>query len=107
MPSLKSHVRTEIAAQGYDPTIGYLHTHQKDRAALVFDLMEPIRPEADRKILEFAHATVFQPTDFTIRSNGVCRLNPEIARHVAALMEISLGPAVTVSTHFIGRNRLT
>jgi CRISPR-associated protein Cas1 len=63
---LESHVRTEIIAQGYDPTIGYLHTHQKDRAALVFDLMEPLRPIVDRTVLEFVQSQTFERTDFTI-----------------------------------------
>jgi CRISPR-associated protein Cas1 len=87
---LESHVRTEIIAQGYDPTIGYLHTHQKDRAALVFDLMEPLRPVVDRAVLEFAQVQMFQRTDFTIRNDGVCRLNPDMVRHVVSLLAMVL-----------------
>jgi CRISPR-associated protein Cas1 len=82
---LESHVRTEIVAQGYDLTIGYLHTHQKDRAALAFDLMEPLRPIADRAVLEFVRSQTFERADFTIRNDGVCRLNPAIAKHVSLL----------------------
>jgi CRISPR-associated endonuclease Cas1 len=82
---LESHIRTEIVVEGFDPTIGYLHTHQKDRAALVFDLMEPLRPIVDRTIVEFALAHTFSPVDFIIKTDGVCRLNPELARHVVAL----------------------
>jgi CRISPR-associated endonuclease Cas1 len=92
---LESHVRTEITTLGYDPTIGYLHMHQKDRAALVFDLMEPLRPVVDRAIVEFIQSKVFQPTDFTIRNDGVCRLNPEMARHVASLISGTLNPATS------------
>jgi hypothetical protein len=44
------------------------------------DLMEPQRPIVDRKVLEFVQAKTFHPADFTIRSDGVCRLNPEMAR---------------------------
>jgi CRISP-associated protein Cas1 len=98
---LESHVRAEIAIRGYDPTIGYLHAHQKDRAALVFDLMEPLRPIVDRKIIETVLSYVFEPTDFTIRSDGICRLNPEMARHTAALTERSLCSTATVSTAFL------
>jgi CRISP-associated protein Cas1 len=82
---LESYVRTEIVTEGYDSTIGYLHTHQKDRAALVFDLMEPVRPIVDRTIVEFAQAHIFSPMDFVIKTDGVCRLNPQLARHVVAL----------------------
>jgi CRISPR-associated protein Cas1 len=83
---LESHVRTEIIMQGYDPTIGYLHTHQKDRAALVFDLMEPLRPVVDRAVLVFVKSQTFQRADFTLRKDGVCRLNPEMARHLAEIV---------------------
>jgi CRISP-associated protein Cas1 len=79
-------VRTAIIFEGYDPTIGYLHTPQEDRAALVFDLMEPLRPVVDRVVLEFVQAHTFQPGDFTIRSDGVCRINPELVRHISLIM---------------------
>jgi len=86
----------EIVKQGYDPTIGYLHTQQKDRAALVFDLMEPLRPVVDLRIVEFVLSQIFEPADFVIRNDGICRLNPEIARHLATLIETKLGQAATV-----------
>ena len=83
---LESHVRIDIVSQGYDPTIGYLHAFEKYRAALVCDLMEPLRPIVDRTVLEFVQAQKFQRPDFTIRSDGVCRLNSEMARHVTKLL---------------------
>jgi hypothetical protein len=71
----------QIVAEGYDPNIGYLHASSEDRpAALVFDLMEPLRPIVDRSVLQFVQSHTFHPADFTIRSDGVCRLNPEMAR---------------------------
>jgi CRISPR-associated protein Cas1 len=79
---LESQVRMQIITEGYDPTIGFLHTYSIDRPALVFDLMEPQRPIVDRKVLEFVQAHTFHPADFTIRADGVCRLNPEMAKHV-------------------------
>jgi hypothetical protein len=33
-------------------------------SAFIFDLMEPKRPETDRKVLEFIKAHVFDPADF-------------------------------------------
>jgi CRISPR-associated protein Cas1 len=84
-PVLESQVRMQIAADGYDPTIGFLHTYNLERPALVFDLMEPLRPIVDRKVVEFAQSHTFHPADFTIRSDGVCRLNPETARKVVQL----------------------
>lgn len=50
----------------------------------MFDLMEPERPKVDRAVLDFVKTSVFDPADFVIRSDGVCRLNPEMARTVVA-----------------------
>ena len=79
---LEGHVRVQIISQGYDPTIGYLHAFEKYRAALVCDLMEPLRPVVDRAVLEFVQSHTFERSDFTIRSDGVCRINPEMAKHL-------------------------
>ena len=49
-----------------------------------FDLMEPERPKVDRAILDFVKGHVFDPADFVIRADGVCRLTPEMARMVVA-----------------------
>lgn len=46
-------------------------------------MMEPERPKVDRSILEFVKSRKFHAADFVIRSDGVCRLNPEMARQVA------------------------
>jgi CRISPR-associated protein Cas1 len=65
-----------IVAEGHDPTVGFLHTYNVERPAFVFDLMEPLRPNVDGVVLNFVQTYTFHPADFTIRSDGVCRLNP-------------------------------
>jgi CRISPR-associated endonuclease Cas1 len=92
--ALESHVRIQIVSQGYDPSIGYLHAFEKYRAALVCDLMEPLRPIVDHNVLEFVQSRTFDRADFTIRDDGVCRLNPELARHVAATVFAGLANPV-------------
>jgi CRISPR-associated endonuclease Cas1 len=82
---LEAQVRMQIIAEGYDPNIGYLHTSNPDRPALVFDLMEPLRPMVDRAVLQFVQSHTFHPADFTIRTDGVCRLNPEMTAHVVRI----------------------
>ena len=42
------------------------------------------RPKVDRAVLDFVKGYVFDPADFVIRADGVCRLNPEMARMVVA-----------------------
>lgn len=91
---LESQIRIEIVSQGYDPTIGYLHAFEKYRAALVCDLMEPMRPVVDRMVLGFVQSVTFKRSDFTIRSDGVCRLNPEMARHIVKVLSfMTIQPA--------------
>jgi CRISPR-associated protein Cas1 len=84
---LESQVRIQIVEAGYDPTIGLLHSGRvgRGRHDFVLDLMEPLRPMVDRKVLEFVQAHTFRPADFTIRSDGVCRLNPEMAKVLVRL----------------------
>jgi CRISPR-associated endonuclease Cas1 len=83
---LQSEIQINAIAEGYDPTIGIMHEPNAGSAAFVFDLMEPHRPLVDRATLEFIKGHVFDPADFVIRSDGVCRLNPEMTRYVAALI---------------------
>jgi CRISPR-associated endonuclease Cas1 len=79
---LESQVRMQVVAAGLDPTIGILHGNARGQHGLVYDLMEPLRPIVDRKVLEFVQARTFHPADFTIRANGLCRLNPELAKQI-------------------------
>ena len=46
-------------------------------------MMEPDRPKVDRALLSFLKSEALHPGDFTIREDGVVRLNPELARRVA------------------------
>jgi hypothetical protein len=46
-------------------------------------------------VLGFLKSEVLHPADFTIREDGVVRLNPELARRVAALtaeLDVLSGP---------------
>jgi len=87
---LQNRLQGEIIGRGLDPSIGFLHTERPNRPALVFDLMEPFRPVIDRTVLAFAQSNVFSPSDFTLRPDDVCRLNPELARHIIGLIEVDL-----------------
>jgi CRISPR-associated protein Cas1 len=80
----KGQIQINVVAEGYDPTIGIMHEGSDGSAAFVFDLMERERHATDRMVLEFIKGHVFDPADFTIRSDGVCRLNPEMARCVVS-----------------------
>jgi len=78
--TLESEIRIKAISEGYDPTIGIMHEGNDGSSKFIFDLMEPERPKVDRKVLDFVRSNVFDPADFVIRDDGVCRLNPEMAR---------------------------
>jgi CRISP-associated protein Cas1 len=82
--TLESEIRIKVISEGYDPTIGIMHESRDGSSKFVFDLMEPERPRVDRAVLDFVKGHVFDPADFVIRTDGVCRLNPELARMVVS-----------------------
>jgi CRISPR-associated protein Cas1 len=85
---LISQTQVQLIAEGYDPTIGIMHDRENDRGnypAFALDRMEPMRPVVDRAILSLVATTTFTGSDFLIQPDGVCRLNPELARRVAQL----------------------
>lgn len=85
---LENQVRGQILAVGVDPTIGYMHsTLEKGRPSLVFDLMEPVRPVMDLKILEFVLKHKFSPGDFILNKQGICSLHPQFARYIVKLIQ--------------------
>jgi CRISPR/Cas system-associated endonuclease Cas1 len=83
---LKSKLQAEAVAAGYDPTLGIMHHGYNGSPALVFDLMEPHRPKVDAAALAFALSETFSGADFVIRSDGVVRLAPQLARRVCQLV---------------------
>ena len=47
--------------------------------------MQPLRPQMDRLLLDFVLSHVFAPNDFILRTNGVCRLHPQLTRQMTPL----------------------
>lgn len=83
---LISRVAIDLAAKGFDLSIGIAHSGRRNPRALVYDFMEPQRPNIDRQILDFALAHTFRPGDFVINKSGGCRLNPQLAKAVTKLV---------------------
>ncbi|WP_373088739.1 CRISPR-associated endonuclease Cas1 [Sneathiella sp.] len=82
--ALLTKAKIQAICDGYDPMIGILHDQrhkEKDLTpSFALDLMEPQRPVVDRVILKLIAEQTFSGSDFDIQSNGVCRLNPALAR---------------------------
>jgi len=94
---LMAEMRIGAIKDGYDPTIGILHDQREVKKELTpsfaLDLMEPLRPVVDRAVLKLVREETFTGADFVLQSDGVCRLNPELARHVAGACQtrVTLG----------------
>jgi CRISP-associated protein Cas1 len=80
-------MRTKAISEGFDPMLGILHDqrhYDKQRTpSFALDLMEPLRPVVDRAMLKLIAEETFSAADFQLQRDGVCRLNPELARVVA------------------------
>lgn len=90
-------VRIQIVAEGFDPTIAFMHGNWRKETPLALDVMEPLRPVVDAAILEFVQAHKFEPGDFAIDQRGVCRLNRQMGRVVVKTVDLGSKVANTVS----------
>ena len=86
-----AHMQIQTIADGYDPTIGIMHHGGRGKPAFIFDLIEPERPKVDAAVLTFVQGRSFAAADFVLRSDGVCRLSPQLARVVAAIVSTGNG----------------
>ena len=85
---LIARLQIRLVADGYDPMLGVMHQKKQFRGispAFALDHMEPMRPVVDRAVLRLINEMTFTGADFSIQRDGVCRLNPELARRVAQL----------------------
>ena len=53
--------------------------------ALVYDLMEPLRPKVDRIVLDFARSQNFMPQDFLLTERGGCRLHTSLTKRLLGM----------------------
>jgi CRISPR-associated protein Cas1 len=82
---LQNQLQIKTVSDGYDPTFGIMHSGRRGEPAFVFDFMEPNRSRVDAAVLRLALNETFHPTDFILRSDGVVRLMPQLARRVCQL----------------------
>lgn len=70
---LAADMTAAVQTAGLDPALGFLHQIAPARAALVLDLMEPLRPSVDALSLQLLDQ-LFKPDDFTHNPDEGCRL---------------------------------
>jgi CRISPR-associated protein Cas1 len=91
---LVSDLRRVLLCEGFDVDLGILHADQLD--ALVYDVMEPLRPQVDDLLLSllrhatlrYGDATPISPDGTRLHvlspgEDGHCRLHPELLRALA------------------------
>jgi hypothetical protein len=78
--------RLACFAVGLDPGFGVLHLDAAGRDSLVFDLMEPVRPEVDRFVLDLMAEATFSRKDFIERTDGSVKIGPALAQRLADTM---------------------
>ncbi|MGH9682857.1 MAG: CRISPR-associated endonuclease Cas1 [Candidatus Acidiferrales bacterium] len=71
---LESETRLAISALGLDPGLGVLHTDSPAHDSLACDVMEPIRPQVDRYVLEWISRETLRREWFFEQRDGNCRL---------------------------------
>jgi CRISP-associated protein Cas1 len=82
---LETQVKIATVSAGFDPTIGYLHVCRPGRMALVYDLIEPLRPRVDRVVWDFLRLRTFTAQDFILSERGTCRLHPSLAKRLVEM----------------------
>jgi len=94
---LAGRIERACVTTGLDPAIGYLHADHDGRESLVWDLIEPLRAEVDRRLLSWVESTVWTRSDFAVDRTGVVRCHPALVRIVVertALPEREIGDVV-------------
>jgi len=102
-------IETRLAciAVGLDPGLGILlHLDAAGRDSLVFDLMEPLRPEVERFALDLMAEATFSRKDFVERTDGSVKIGPALAQRLAATLPTwgrSVAPHAEQVAHEFGR----
>ncbi len=86
---LLGQTQLKVIADGYDPMLGVIHKRSRSqygppRPGFAIDTMEPERPVVDRLVLNLIRERTFTGADFDLQSDGVVRVNPELARLVSS-----------------------
>jgi len=87
--------RSACEAAGLDPQIGYLHSVRPGRAALALDLMEEVRPLADRLALTLVNRLQVSADGFDEREGGAVMLQGDARRTVVVAFQERKQEALT------------
>ncbi|MGD0983219.1 MAG: CRISPR-associated endonuclease Cas1 [Acidimicrobiales bacterium] len=98
--------RLACEAVGLHPALGFVHADEPGRDNLALDLLEPVRPEIERFVLELVAERTFSRRDFVERSDGSIRIAPDLVQLLAATMPMwarAVAPYAEQLAHLLGR----
>ena len=103
---LETEARIALQAYGFDPALGIIHTDKRYRGSLAADLMEPVRPLADRVVLQLL-GDPLRGQDVYETREGVCRLGSALTKQLTLsspeLREALIPHAAELSNVLLGR----
>ena len=80
---LEAETRRAISGLGLDPGLGLgLHTDTANRDSLVFDVLEPVRPQVEAWLLDWISREPLRRADFFETATGNCRLMSQMCAHL-------------------------
>lgn len=72
----------ELAAVGLNPEVGIVHTDVDSRRSMALDLIEAVRPAADRLNFQYFRHQAFRKSDFWETERGSVRLGLDVRKAV-------------------------
>ena len=94
---LEAESRIAAIAMGLDPGLGVLHADQRARDSLIYDLMEPSRPQVDLWLHRFISKRSFSKSDFFETPEGQIMICAPLARELSTTVPLWTKAAAPVA----------
>lgn len=85
---LEAETRIAALTMGLDPGLGILHADQPNRDSLVYDLMEPVRPEVDAWLFRLFGERRFSRNDFFETPEGQIMLTKPLSHQLVQTLPL-------------------
>lgn len=99
---LTNDVRSSLEAVGLDPYVGFFHTDRPGRVSLALDLMEEMRPLADRTALKLVNLGMLSADGFIEEGGGAFSMTDD-ARSIV-INEWQKAKGETIKHHFLNES---
>jgi CRISPR-associated protein Cas1 len=76
-------LREAIVTRGLDAYAGYYHVDKQGRESLLYDLIEWVRADIDRCVLDIMLSKKLHKGDFVLMLDGQVQVSNELAQHIA------------------------